>query len=134
MPAGLNLSSSGLFDGTPTKAGVYSIGVQVVDATSGNLDSRRVSITVVGPNGNPSIFPIINRIKVKGSKKLWVYGENFNANSLIILNGIVLSPRSFEQDGISGQLYYKGKLNLGSAGTNLLFIQNSDNRSAAFNF
>jgi hypothetical protein len=71
---------------------------------------------------------------VKGSKKLWVFGDNFHSDSLIILNGIVRSPKSFTLDGASGELFYKGKLNLGSAGTNLLFVQNSDNRSAAFVF
>ncbi|HEX8091738.1 MAG TPA: hypothetical protein VF762_22990, partial [Blastocatellia bacterium] len=82
----------------------------------------------------PSTSPTINRVKVKGSKKLWIYGENFHEDSVIILNGILLSPKSFEHDGTSGQLFYKGKLNLGLGGSNLLFIQNSDNRSAAFYF
>jgi hypothetical protein len=134
MPSGLSLSSSGILSGTPVKSGVYSIGVQVVDASSSNLDSKRVSITVVGPEGNPTNFPVINSVKVKGSKKLWIFGENFHANSILILNGIVLSPKSFEQNGTSGQLFYKGKLKLGTAGSNLLFVQNSDNRSAGFFF
>jgi hypothetical protein len=134
MPSGLSFSASGVLEGIPTKSGTYSIGVQVVDASSGNLDSKRVSLTVTGPEGSPSISPIINRVKVKGAKKLWIYGENFHADSVIILNGILLSPKDFVQDGASGQLFYKGKLNLGPGGSNLLFIQNSDNRSAAFYF
>jgi Matrixin/Putative Ig domain len=134
IPPGLSLSLNGVLDGMPTKAGVYSIGVQVVDATSGNLDSKRVNITIVGPEGNPTTLPVINRVKVKGKKKLWIYGENFHDDSVIILNGILLSPNSFEQDGVTAQLFYKGKLNLGPGGSNLLFIQNSDNRSTAFYF
>jgi hypothetical protein len=134
MPPGLSLSPNGVLEGTPTKAGIYSIGVLVVDATSRGLDSKRVSLTVVGAGGNPSSFPIINRIKVKGSKKLWVYGENFRSDSLIILNGVAHSPKSFTQDSAGGQLFSKGKLNLGPEGSNLLFVQNTDNRSAAFFF
>ncbi|MFP5261666.1 MAG: putative Ig domain-containing protein [Blastocatellia bacterium] len=134
VPSGLTLSAAGVLQGTPTQSGTYSIGVQVVDASSANLDSKRVTITVVGPEGNPSASPTINRVKVKGSKKLWIYGENFHEDSVIILNGIFLSPKSFEHEGASGQLFYKGKLNLGPGGSNLLFIQNSDNRSAAFYF
>jgi hypothetical protein len=89
---------------------------------------------VVGPEGNPTTSPVINNVKVKGSKKLWISGQNFHENSVIVLNGTPLSPKWFEQNGASGQLFYKGKLNLGPGGSNLLFIQNSDNRSAAFFF
>jgi hypothetical protein len=134
MPPGLSLSSNGVLDGTPTRAGVYSIGVQVADATSGNLDSKRVNIIIGGPESSPSIVPVINRVKVKKDKKLWIYGQNFHDNSVIILNGKLFSPKSFEQDGATSQLYYKGKLNLGPGGSNLLFIQNSDNSSTAFYF
>jgi len=136
MPPGLTLSWTGLIEGTPTKTGSYSISVQVVDSSPTlKLDSKRVSIEIIASNGGDQNLPVITRVKVKGSKKMWVYGTNFHQDSLIILNGIVLEPREFEKDGNTTQLFYKGKKrSLGPDGTNLLFVQNSDSRSVAFVF
>jgi hypothetical protein len=68
-------------------------------------------------------------VKVK-KKKFYVYGANFNQNSLIILNGVVFVPKTFEKD----ELYYKGKRDIRPTGTNQLIIQNNDSRSAIFIF
>ena len=136
MPPGLTFSWTGVIEGTPTKTGAFSIGVQVIDSSgsTSNQDSKRVSINILDPNGGPSNMPVITRVKVKGSKKLWVFGQNFHQDSLIILNGVTLTPKTFEQDGTTGQLFYKGKHDIGPEGTNRIFIQNSDNRSSAFIF
>lgn len=134
VPPGLTLSSEGLLQGTPTKAGSYSIGVQVVDSgTTILLDSKRVAVDILG-SGVPTVYPVITRVKVKKDKKLWVFGENFNADAVIILNGILLTPKSYDEDGGTGILFYNQKLNLGPAGTNWVAVQTPENRSQIFIF
>jgi hypothetical protein len=71
---------------------------------------------------------------VKKNKKLWIYGENFTEDSIIILNGIVLTPKSFEEGGDNDILFYKKNLGLGPAGTNTVFVQTPQNRSQGFVF
>jgi matrixin/putative Ig domain-containing protein len=134
LPPGLNLSQTGVIQGVPTTVGTYSFSIQVYDNTSrvDNSDAERLSITVVQSGG--SIFPLITRVKIKGEKKLFVYGENFNGDSLILLNGFLLTPKEFiVEDGI-GRLYYKGRLNLGAGGTNVLYVITPANRSAGYTF
>jgi hypothetical protein len=134
LPLGLTLSQNGLIDGTPTRTGSHSFTVRVVDATgaSGNFDEKRITLNVV--TSGTQAFPVVTRVKVKGSKKLRIFGQNFSPNSMIILNGTLLTPKSFEQDGESDILFYKGKLNLRATGTNVLFIQNPATQSAPFVF
>jgi matrixin len=136
LPSGLTLSLTGTIEGAPTKAGTYSVSVQVFDSDSTlHTDAKRISLLILDQNGNTPSAPVITKIKAKGSKKLWVFGLNFNQSSIIILNGIVLSPKSFEQDGATGQLFYKGKdRNIGPSGTNQIVVQNSDSRSFPFTF
>lgn len=136
LPSGLNLSTNGTIDGVPNFAGSSSFAAQVID--SGNparADSRLFSLTIreSGGGGLPG-FPAINGVKVKGVKKLWVFGENFHANSLVVINGRLFEPVQFAQDGSVGQLLAKGKLNLGPQGTNVVVVINSDNRSVPFIF
>jgi hypothetical protein len=134
VPPGLTLTKDGTLQGTPTKTGTYSIGVLVSDAgTTTLIDSRRVAIDIFGAD-TPVIFPTITKIKVKKDKKIWIHGENFTEDSLIILNGLVLTPRSFEEGGDNDILYYNKKLNLGPAGTNTVFVQTPQNRSLGFVF
>jgi hypothetical protein len=136
LPPGLNFTSLGTIEGFPTSTGSYSFAVQVID--SGNplrTDSRWLSISVrAGDGGGGSVSPSINRVKQKGSKKLWVFGENFRVNSLVSINGLVFQPIAFEQSGTAGQLQVKGKLHLGATGTNYVVVLNGDRASAAFFF
>lgn len=133
LPPGLGISSGGLIEGIPTGISSYSFAVQVFDSSSPvRVDARFLSITI-RPADAP-VFPAITRVKPKGSKKLWVFGQNFRANSLVLINNVVFQPVSFEQDGSGGQLLVKGKLNLGPTGTNFAIVVNSDNRSAPFFF
>ena len=134
LPPGLSISSVGLIEGVPIGVSSYSFAVQVFDSSNPvRVDARWLSITIRAA-GDP-VFPTITRVKQKGSKKLWVFGQNFRATSLILINGKVFEPVAFEQDGSGGQqLLAKGKLNLGPAGTNVVFVLNSDNNSAPFIF
>jgi len=134
LPPGLTLSQAGLILGTPTAIGDFDFGVQVFDFTSSvdKSDSKRFRITVTDPAALPT--PTISRVKVKGSKKLFVYGGNFSGSSLIQLNGQVLVPKSVAVDGLSGTLTYKGNLSLLPSGNNSLVVMNGTSRSAAFLF
>jgi hypothetical protein len=139
IPQGLTFSSSGVIEGIPTRAGSYSFGLQVYDVTSNpaNSDAQRVIINIVeqgGGGGGGSNVPIINRIKIKGEKKLFVIGQNFNSQSFIILNDVFLPPLSFELDGTTGTLFYKGKLNLRVEGTNTVKVINGSTTSTTFFF
>jgi hypothetical protein len=134
LPPGLSLSTSGAILGTPSTSGDFDFGVQVYDFTSSldKSDSKRLRITVTDPGAPPT--PTISRVKVKGLKKLFVYGVNFSQSSLIQLNGDLLVPKSVEIDGISGTLSFKGHLTLRPAGNNALVVFNGSTRSAAFFF
>jgi matrixin/putative Ig domain-containing protein len=135
VPPGLDLSSSGTINGVPTVAGSYNFALQVFDSGSPLLlDGRWFSITVRANDGGTPGFPAITRVKVKGVKKLWVFGVNFRADSLISINGKVFQPVDFSQDGTVGQLLAKGKLNLGPDGTNVVIVLNNDNRSVPYVF
>src|SRR5262249_25102734 len=122
-------STTGAIKGTPSAAGSYSVSVQVVDAT-GTVDSKRVSLQVSA--GAPASVPVITEVKAKKGKKLTIIGVNFRPDSMIILNGLALAPLWFEQDGTTTILFVKQPF--GAAGTNMLFVQNPDNRSAGFIF
>jgi matrixin/putative Ig domain-containing protein len=131
LPSGLRLSTNGTIDGLPNFAGSSTFATQVID--SGNpvrVDSRWFSVTIreSGGGGLPG-FPAITGVKIKGVKKLWVFGEYFQANSLIVINGLLFEPVQFVHDGSVGQLLAKGKLNLGPPGTNVVVVINSDNQS-----
>jgi hypothetical protein len=134
MPPGLNLSTNGTISGIPTFPGSYLFVVQVSD--SGNpvrADSRSLSITIRANDGGGG-FPVITAVKVKGLKKLWVFGQSFFAGSLILINGSPFQPVYFEQGVNLSQLLAKGKLNLGPAGTNVVVVINGGNWSPPYFF
>jgi hypothetical protein len=135
IPSGLNLSQSGVIDGVPTRAGSYTFSVQVLDNAGGStgIASRWLSMNI-SAGGNQSLFPVITRVKIKKSKKLFVYGSAFSPDCIIILNGFVLTPKSLTRESDSDRLMYKGSIPVGAAGTNTLYVQNNSNRSAAFFF
>lgn len=132
MPPGLNLSSTGVIDGVPTRTGSFAISVQVIDTSGGN-SSRWLTVNI-GANNDPGSFPVITRVKIKKSKKLFVYGSAFTQDSVIILNGVVLPPLSLTREGSLDRLMYKGSIPLGATGTNALYVQNNNNRSAGYFF
>jgi len=128
----LRLSSPGVIDGIPTKAGFYSIIVQVSDASGSNAtDSRQMSLSI-GDDETP--YPVITRVKIKKHRKLWVYGSSFRADSLIVLNGVTLTPKSFSRDATTETLFYKGRLSLQPDGANVLYVRTGDYWSAAYVF
>jgi hypothetical protein len=101
------------------------------DATLGTDDKEGVlSIYPSSQDGTPTGPPRVSRVKVKTETKLQVYGENFSYSSLALLNGAVISPRSFT----SGKLTLKGSFNLRPEGTNVLQVINGTQRSPLFNF
>jgi hypothetical protein len=134
MPSGLNLAQSGVIDGVPGRTGSFAISVQVVDSTGSinGIASRSLTFNI-SANNNPGQFPVITRVKAK-AKKLLVYGNAFTQDCIIILNGIVLTPKSLTREGNVDLLKYKGSIPVGAPGTNTLFVQNSSNRSAGFFF
>jgi hypothetical protein len=138
LPQGLTFSSSGVIEGIPTRAGSYSFGLQVYDVTSNpaNSDAERVVINIAesGGGGGGSNVPVINRIKIKGVKKLFVIGQNFTNQSFIILNDVFLTPLSLEVDGTTGTLFYKGKLTLREEGTNTVKVITGSTASTTFFF
>lgn len=135
VPPGLNLSSNGTIDGIPTISSSYTFAAQVFDSSSPlRFDGRWFSVTIRANDGGLPGFPAVTSVKAKGVKKLWVFGENFRADSLVSINGQVFQPVSFSQDGSVGQLLAKGKLNLGPDGTNVVVVLNNDSRSTPYLF
>ena len=135
LPSGLSLSSSGTIDGVPNFAGSSAFAVQVVD--SGNparFDARWYSLTIRESGGGLPGVPSITKVKIKGLKKLWIFGENFRPDSLVSINGFVFVPVQFAEEGAVDQLLAKGKLRLGAQGTNRVVVINSDNTSLPFIF
>ena len=132
MPPGLGISSSGVIDGVPSRAGSFAISVQVIDSFGG-IASRWLTVNITA-NNNPGAFPVITRVKVKKAKKLFVYGSAFTQDCVIILNGVVLPPRSLTREDNLDRLMYKGSIPLGATGTNTLYVQNNNNRSAGYFF
>jgi Putative Ig domain len=135
LPSGLSLSANGTIDGVPNFAGSSTFVAQVID--SGNpfrFDSRWFSLTIRENIGGLPGIPTITRVKVKGSKKLWVFGENIRVGARVVVNGRLFEPVQFVQEGSQIQLLAKGKLNLGAQGTNVVVVINTDNSSAPFNF
>jgi hypothetical protein len=135
VPYGLTLFNDGSIDGIPNFAGSSTFVAQVIDSASPARTDSRLYLLNVRPNGGgASNPPIISSIKVKGLKKLWVFGQNFRFDSLLLINGVVFQPAIFAQEGSQSELLGKGKLNLGTPGTNVVIVVNSDNRSAPFVF
>jgi hypothetical protein len=134
LPSGLSLSANGAIDGVPNFAGSSTFAVQVTDSSNPvRFTSKWFSITI-RPNGGQSGAPVITRVKVKRVKKLWVFGENFRADSRIVINGFTFVPVQFLQEGSLSQLLAKGKLRLGPQGTNVVVVINPDTRSLPFIF
>jgi hypothetical protein len=99
MPRGLDLSSAGVIDGVPAVAGSYSFALQVFDSGSPlRSDGRWYSVTIRPTDGGSPGFPAITSVRVKSVKKLWVFGENFRADSVISVNGKVFQPAVFSQN------------------------------------
>jgi len=134
LPAGLTLSKSGSIDGTPQIANTYTFIVQVSDSGSPVTQNSRVLSIAIQSSGGSSLFPLITSVRVKGSKKLWVTGENLSANSVLVVNGVSLTPLSFDQAGALGELLVKGKLNLGPSGTNAVIAITAVGSSAPYFF
>jgi hypothetical protein len=84
--------------------------------------------------GGGSSRPIINRAKMKSSGKLIVIGDNFTSDSQILLNGQALPQSGVNFDPSSGRLVFKEPVNVGPAGTNVLFVINSAGSSSPFVF
>jgi hypothetical protein len=136
LPFGLTLFGDGTIDGIPNFAGSSTFVAQVIDSASApRTDSRLYTLNIRSNGGGAPNPPTISSIKVKGVKKLWVFGQNFRFDSLLLINGVVFQPVIFAQEGSQSQLLGKGKLNLGSPGTNVVVVVNiGDNRSAPFVF
>ena len=134
LPPGLFLSSTGVITGVPTRAGFFSILVLVTGQATGSsvTDSRQLSLTI-REDGSSPVVPTITRVKMK-KKKLWVFGNGFRADSLILLNGVELTPRTYTQEETTGTLYYKGKLSRQPDGANVLYVKTGNYWSTAYFF
>jgi hypothetical protein len=132
LPSGLNFSANGTITGVPNSAGSSNFAIQVIDSSSPvRLNSKWFSITIRESSAG---LPSISQVRIKGSKKLWVSGVNFHADSLIVINGRLFEPRQFVQEGSVSQLLAKGKLHLGPQGTNTVAVINGDSTSAPYIF
>jgi hypothetical protein len=129
LPLGLSLTLDGVIQGTTSRTGSYSVFVQVFDQL-GATATQRIGLDVTV--SAPTFTPQISRVKVKKNKKVTIFGVNFRQDAVVILNGFVLTPEWFEQDGDTTILFVRQAI--GPAGTNILYVQNPDNRSQGFVF
>lgn len=132
LPPGLDMSGGGAISGTPVSTGTYTFAVQVSDTSLPvRSDSKWLSISIqAGGGGGGSLSPVITGIKVKGVKKLWVFGQNLGTASVVVINGLPFYPKSVETDAV----LTKGGLNLGPTGTNVVFVITIFNNSVPFWF
>lgn len=134
LPPGLTFSANGVIDGVPIIAGTYSVAFQVLDSGNPNqTDARWMTITI-RESGGSSGPPAITRVKLKGSKKLRVFGLNFRPNSLLLINGVLFEPTSYQPGGSEDELFLKRRMQLGAEGTNIVVVVNSENHSSPFFF
>jgi hypothetical protein len=126
LPPGVGLSSGGVIEGTPVSVGFFSFMIMVRDSVGGSnhTSTRQLSLSIDNDNGGFAP-PTITRVKVKKTKKLWVFGEHIEPDSVISLNGILLTPKEFTVDGSIGKLFFKGQLPLRSEGANIVFVRNT---------
>src|SRR5262249_61773637 len=104
-------------------------------ATVGDDDKGgAVATDPAGTGGGGSILPSIRRAKLKGGTKLIIVGDNFTLTSQILLNGQSLPQSEINFDASSNRLVFKGFLNLGPPGTNVLYVISSAGSSSAFVF
>jgi len=134
LPSGLGMSTDGTIDGSPNFVGSFTFVTQVIDSGSPTRTDSKLFTITIRSGGGSGIVPSISSIKVKGIKKIWLFGQNFRADSLVAINGVIFQPVIFQQEGSLTELLAKGRLNLGPAGTNIIEVINSDNRSAPFAF
>ena len=100
------------------------------DGRGATLSSDDKSGTLmIYPDKGQSREPEITGVQVKKGKKLTISGQNFTANSMLLINGRMVKPNAFTA---GKQLSYKGKLN--AAGTNELYVLNSSGKSSLFQF
>jgi hypothetical protein len=130
------LSFNGVVEGTPQATGSFSVLVRVTDSIGGTngTSTKQLSLFIGNDNGGSTI-PVISRVKVKNGRKLWVFGQNFEAGSVISLNGIILTPKEFTQEGSIGKLFFKKNLPLRTdGGPNAIFVRNSSGWSSGLSF
>jgi hypothetical protein len=117
----------------PASAGSYNFQWRMLQEGVGFFGPATTNVVVNVSSANP-LAPAVTRVKVKKTKKLFVWGTNFTQNSVIEFNGSVLVPTSIAIDGSPGKLTFKGRLTVGAKGTNRLFVINGSTRSALFTF
>jgi hypothetical protein len=134
LPPGLNFSSNGTLSGVPSFSGSFTFAVQVSDSASPpKVDSRWFSVTIRESVSTPTL-PVVTSVRVKGVKKLWIFGSHFSADSTIFINGVAFQPRQFvQEDGVDAFLA-KGQLRLGAVGANQVVVVNSNGSSTPFPF
>jgi len=135
LPSGMAVSPSGVIEGTPAATGFFSFTLMVTDSIGGpsRTSTKQLSLLIENDNGGFAL-PVITRVKVKKTKKLWVFGENVEPDSVIALNGVLLTPKEFTLEGSTGKLFFKGQLPLRSDGANIVFVRNTSGWSAGHVF
>lgn len=131
LPPGIGVSAAGVIEGTPTAAGFFSFMLMVTDSIGGpnRTTTKQFSLSIDNDNGGFAL-PVITRVKVKKTKKLWLFGENLEPDSMISLNGVLLTPKEFTVEGSIGKLFFKGQLPLQPPGGNVVFVRNTSGWSA----
>lgn len=95
-------------------------------------DDDKSGVLTIYPQRGQSAPPEIIGVKLKGTKKLTISGQNFTSTSLIVINGKVVKPKKLTKGSQSDSLLYKGKF--GAAGTNEVCVLSSSGRSETYYF
>jgi hypothetical protein len=85
IPPGIQLGLNGLLYGKPGVTGTFAFTTQVVDS-SGSALQRAFTIVVSHPGSGPSVTGVEYR-----KKKVFVSGQNFQANAVVYVDGEALS-------------------------------------------
>ncbi|MCI0485926.1 MAG: matrixin family metalloprotease [Blastocatellia bacterium] len=102
------------------------------DATLASDDIDGVLTIYPDQAGGQLPAPVVTKVNVKSAKKIVVVGQNFSQNSLVILNGATIVPKSVNSAG--KKIKCKGDLNLKPSGSNSLIVVEGTKSSAVFFF
>jgi hypothetical protein len=117
LPAGMQLSGSGLLSGTPTEAGLFNLSAQVRDS-AGRVSQAPFALEV----RIPAVSPVISDAQFK-KKKVIVTGNSFTASGTLYIDGQMVFATIEAGTITTGKKKLKG-------GTHAVYVVNSDGRES----
>jgi hypothetical protein len=117
LPAGMQLSGSGMLSGTPTEAGLFNLSTQVRDA-AGRVSQAPFALEV----RTPAVSPEIGDAQFK-KKKVIVSGNNFTASGTLYIDGQMVFATIEAGTITTGKKKLKG-------GVHTVHVVNSDGRES----